>query len=162
MLGIIGGILGKAFAAILSLVVLALIGSGVMLSRGPVSLAPLAPYLEDFMDDPSWRFRVRFEDTVLRWEGWRKKLDLRVIGARFVERSGGELISVPSLSVAFDIQALLSGQVRVSGLELIGPKLRLLRHAGGAIEITNESSGAGGVKGSGLRIEPGMLAGRAG
>lgn len=162
MLGIIGGILGKAFAAILSLVILALIGSGVMLSRGPVSLAPLAPYLEDFMDDPSWRFRVQFEDAVLRWEGWRKKLDLRVIGARFVERGGGELISVPSLSVAFDVQALLSGQVRVSGLELIGPKLRLLRHADGAIEITNESSGSGGVKGSGLRIEPGMLAGRAG
>lgn len=162
MLGKTGSILGKAFAGILSLAILALIGSGVMLSRGPVSLAPLAPYLEDFMADPSWRFRVRFEDAVLRWEGWRKKLALRVFGARFVDRDGGELISVPSLSVTFDGRALLSGQIRVSGLELIGPKLRLLRHADGVVEITNEGSGPEGTKGSGLRIEPGILLGRAG
>ncbi len=129
-----------------------------MLSRGPVSLAPLAPYLEDFMDDPSWRFRVRFDDAVLSWEGWRKKLDLRVIGVRFMDRRGGELISVPRMSVVFDGRALLAGQFRVSGLEIIAPKLRLLRHADGHIEITSNDGTALPDEQSGLTFEPGLLA----
>jgi hypothetical protein len=79
-----------------------------------------------------------------------------------MDRDGGELISVPSLSVTFDGQALLAGQFRVSGLELIAPKLRLLRHPDGVIEITNETSEAGNPTGLGFRIEPGMLASRNG
>ncbi len=129
--------MGKAVAAALSLIILALIGAGAMLSQGPVSIAPLAPYLEDLLDDPSWRFRVRFKDAVLSWEGWQRKLDVRVVGARFVDRQGVDLILVPRMSIAFDTHALLAGQVRVVGLQLIEPRLRLLRHGDGHIEITN-------------------------
>ncbi|MDE0943428.1 MAG: AsmA-like C-terminal domain-containing protein [Alphaproteobacteria bacterium] len=133
-----GNILGKAIAAVLSTVILILVGTGAMLSQGPVSVAPLAPYLEDLLQDPSWRFRVRFDDAVLSWGGWRKKLDVRVLGARIIDRRGAELVSVPSMAVAFDGQALLAGQFQVIGLELIEPRLRLLRHKDGRIEITNE------------------------
>ncbi|MBL6954893.1 MAG: AsmA-like C-terminal domain-containing protein [Alphaproteobacteria bacterium] len=154
-----GGILGTAIAAVLSIVTLALIGTGVMLSHGPVSIAPLVPYLEDLLDDQSWRFRIRIDDAVLSWEGWQKKLDIRVMGARFVDRRGAELISVPSLSVAFDSRALLVGRLRVTGLELIQPRLRLLRDANGRIEISNtESTGKTGI-GRGISFDPGELIG---
>ncbi len=154
-----GGILGKAIAAILSIVTLALIGTGVMLSHGPVSLAPLVPYLEDLLEDQSWGFRIRINDAVLSWGGWQKKLDVRVMGARFVDPRGAELISVPSLSVAFDSRALVAGRFRVTGLELIEPRLRLLRHEDGRIEITNiESTGKTGV-GRGISFDPGGLSG---
>lgn len=156
-----GGILGKAIAAILSIVILALIGIGVMLSHGPVSIAPLVPYLENVLDDPSWRFRVRIEDAVLSWEGWQRKLDVRVKGARFVNREGADLISVPSLSIAFDTRALLAGQFRVTGLELIAPRLQLFRHEDGRIEITNRQSGENGGgqarAGQGFTFDPGTL-----
>jgi hypothetical protein len=152
-----GGILGTAIAAILSIVTLALIGTGVMLSHGPVSMAPLVPYLEDLLDDQSWQFRVRIDDAVLSWGGWQKKLDVRVMGARFVDRRGAELISVPSLSVAFDSQALFAGKLRITGLELNEPRLRLLRHEDGGIEITNiESTGATGA-GRGISFDPSGL-----
>jgi hypothetical protein len=118
----------------------------------------LAPYLEKFMDNPSWRFRVRFDDAVLSWEGWRKKLDLRVIGVRFMDRNGVELISVPRMSVVFDGRALLAGQFRVSGLELIAPKLRLLRHGDGRIEIANNDGAAGSGERTGLTFAPALLA----
>ena len=120
-----------------------------MLSHGPVSIAPLVPYLENVLDDPSWRFRVRIEDAVLSWEGWQRKLDVRVKGARFVNREGADLISVPSLSIAFDTRALLAGQFRVTGLELIAPRLQLFRHEDGRIEITNRQSGENGGVGAG-------------
>lgn len=164
-----GSILGKAIAGVLSIVILALIGTGAMLSHGPVSMAPLVPYLEDLLDDPSWRFRVRIDDAVLSWEGWQKKLDVRVIGARFVDRTDAELIAVPNLSVAFDSRALLAGRFRVTGLELIGPRLRLLRHEDGRIEITNSESAepesAGPDRdqssvGQGVIFDPGALGGR--
>ena len=162
MLKTIVGILGKAIAAVLSIAILALIGTGAMLSRGPVSLAPLAPYLENFMDDPTWRFRVRFDDAVLSWEGWRKKLDLRIIGARFMDRAGAELILVPRMSVVFDGEALLSGQFRVTGLELIKPKLALLRRADGSFEITNSDDLDGAAIGTGFTFDPAMLDGGSG
>ena len=136
--------MGKVVAAALSLIILALIGAGAMLSQGPVSIAPLAPYLENLLDDPSWKFQVRFNDAVLSWEGWQKKLDVKVVGARFVDRQGVDLISVPRMSIAFDTQALVAGQIRVVGLQLIEPRLRLLRHSDGLIEITN-NEGPGGA-----------------
>ncbi len=130
-----------------------------MLSHGPIALAPFVPYFEDMLDDPSWRFRVRIDDAVLRWGGWQKKLDLRVIGARFVGREGTGLISVPSLSIALDSRALLAGQFRVTGLELIEPRLRLLRHEDGRIEITNAANSAQTEVGHGFTFEPGALSG---
>lgn len=130
-----------------------------MLSHGPIAMKPLVPYLEDMLDDPSWRFRVRIDDAVLRWGGWQKKLDLRVIGARFVSREGAELITVPSLSIAFDSRALLAGQFRVTGLELIEPRLRFLRHADGRIEITNAAGTAQTEVGPGFIFDPGALSG---
>ncbi len=152
-----GSILGKVVAAALSMIILALIGAGAMLSQGPVSVAPLAPLLEDLLDDPSWQFRVRFKDAVLSWEGWQKKLDVKVVGARFVDRLGVDLISVPRMSIAFDTQALLAGQVRVVGLQLIEPRLRLLRHDDGHIEITNNDSPAGASARRGISFDPTKL-----
>ncbi len=152
-----GSILGKAIAAVLSIVILALIGTGAMLSRGPVSLAPIAPYLEGFMDDQSWGFKVRFDDAVLIWEGWRKKLDLRVIGVRFVDDGGQPLIVVPRMSVVVDGQSLLAGRFRVTGLELIEPALRLLRHTDGQIEIANSDPSRQSNGRNGLMVAPGAF-----
>ena len=130
------------------MIILVLIGTGVMLARGPVSLASLAPYLEDFINNPAWRYRVRFDDAVLSWEGWQKKLDLVVVGARFVDQRGAELILVPRMSVVFNSQELLAGRIRVTGLELIEPKLHILRQKGGQIVITDD----GGISGSPDRV----------
>ncbi|MDP6875161.1 MAG: DUF3971 domain-containing protein [Alphaproteobacteria bacterium] len=157
-----GSILGKAIAAVLSIVILVLIGTGAMLSQGPLSIAPLAPYLEDMLDDPAWPFLVRFDDAVLSWEGWQKKLDVRVVGARFLDRGGAELISVPRMSIAFDGQALFAGQFRVIGLQLIEPRLRLLRHKDGGIEIANNEADARADAPQGLRFAPGLLDGSGG
>ncbi len=119
----------------------------------------MVPYLEDLLDDQSWRFRIRIDDAVLSWGGWRKKLDVRVIGARFVDSRGAELISVPNLSVTFNSRALLAGQFRVTGLELIEPRLRLLRHDDGHIEISNtEGTGETGI-GRGISFDPDELIG---
>ena len=133
-----------------------------MLSQGPLSIAPLAPYLEDMLDDPAWPFLVRFDDAVLSWEGWRKKLDVRVVGAKFLDRQGAELISVPRMSIAFDGQALFAGQFRVIGLQLIEPRLRLLRHKDGGIEIANNDGDAGGEARRGLSFDPGLFGGPGG
>ena len=149
--------MGKVVAAALSLIILALIGAGAMLSQGPVSIAPLAPYLENLLDDPSWKFQVRFNDAVLSWEGWQKKLDVKVVGARFVDRQGVDLISVPRMSIAFDTQALVAGQIRVVGLQLIEPRLRLLRHSDGLIEITNNEGPGGAGTRRGFSFDPNEL-----
>lgn len=130
-----------------------------MLSHGPVSLAPLVPYLEDLLDDQSWRFHLRIDDAVLAWGGWQKKLDVQVVGARFIDTRGAELISVPSLSVTFSSRALWAGQFRVTGLELIEPRLRLLRHDDGRIEITNTESTEESGLGHGIIFDPDGLIG---
>jgi hypothetical protein len=136
-------LVAKAAAAAFTGIIVLLVGAGVILSRGPVSVAPLAPYLEEVLEDPSWGFRVRFADAVLTWEGWRRKLDIRVVGAQFLDRGGAELISVPQMAVVLDGKALLRGHLRATALELIGPRLRLLRRADGRIVIAGENGGRG-------------------
>ena len=47
------------------------------LSNGPISLAFLAPYVEQALSAEDASYRVNFEDFILTWAGWGQTLDVR-------------------------------------------------------------------------------------
>lgn len=103
------------------------------LSQGPLPLDFLTPYIEDALADPEGAFSVRLERTELTWGGWGESVDLRAVGVHAVSGDEGVIASVPEIAVFVSGRALLRGDLAVSGVEMIGPRIRLFRDAGGAL-----------------------------
>ena len=122
------------------------------LSRGPVSLGFLTPNIEDSLSSGPNDAQVRLHDTVLTWAGLERTLDLRAIGLEILDNDGEVAASVPELSVQFSLRALMRGLIAPTGLELFGPRLRVVRTSDGEIVVgmgavsVNGQSGRGGME----------------
>lgn len=107
----------------------------VRLSRGPVSLSELTPYLEDALNEQAPGFRVQLGDMALVWEHANQALDLRILDAKAVDDNGHVLAGVPEVGITVSPLALLGGEVRLRTVELIGPRLQLVRDAAGDLRF---------------------------
>lgn len=105
------------------------------LGRGPVSLDFLTPYIEDELTAPDALVRVRLGRTILLWAGIDRALDVRVIDLRLVGADGRVFASVPEASVRFSLRALLSGVIAPTEIELLGPRLKVVRREDGAVDL---------------------------
>lgn len=102
-----------------------------LLSRGPISLGYLTPYLQDELNAAVAPFSVRVDSTQLAWEGWDKTLDVRVVGVRVFDADRNLLAEVPQMSVGLQGEALLYADLLPTSLELIAPQMVLVRETDG-------------------------------
>ncbi|MSO81528.1 MAG: hypothetical protein EXQ97_07990 [Alphaproteobacteria bacterium] len=105
------------------------------LGRGPVSLDFLTPYIEDELTAPDAPAHVRLGRTVLLWAGIDRALDVRVIDLRLVGADGRVFASVPEASVRFSLRALLAGVIAPTEIELLGPRLKVVRREDGTVDL---------------------------
>jgi len=112
------------------------------LGRGPVSLDFLTPYIEDELTAPDAPARVRLGSTILLWAGIDRALDVRVIDLRLVGADGRVFASVPEASVRFSLRALLSGVIAPTEIELLGPRLKLVRREDGTVDLGIDAGAA--------------------
>ena len=111
------------------------------LSRGPISVGFLTPYVEDALNAEVAPVRVRLGDTVLAWAGFDKTLDVRAVGLDILGDDGAVRISVPEISVRFSARALLNGLIAPTSLELLGPRVRVVRNVEGALALDLANKG---------------------
>lgn len=121
------------------------------LSRGPISLGFLTPYIEESLSSGPDGVQVRLHDTVLTWAGLERTLDVRAVGLEIVDSNGEVGASVPELSVQFSIRALMRGLIAPTGLDLFGPRLRVVRTPDGEVFV-----GIGPVTASGQASDGGV------
>jgi len=111
------------------------------LSEGPVSIAFLAPYISQTIEDAAPGIRASFKDTILVWAGWERNVDVRILDLQ-ISSSGGETVTfIPETAFSLSGEALLRGQFAASELEFFSPTLTVKRAASGALEL-----GFGGVE----------------
>ncbi|WP_303981813.1 AsmA-like C-terminal domain-containing protein [Dongia mobilis] len=111
--------------------------------EGPIHLRFLSSYVEQALIRSDQPYRISIDDTVLTWAGWDRALDVRAINLRVRDQEGRELANLPEVSITFSARALLKGLVAPSKIEIIGPKLTLIRNADGSLAF-----GPGGVTSS--------------
>lgn len=116
----------------------------VLLARGPISLAPLNPYLADALNDDEAPIRIAFDDTVLAWDGRNGRLDIRVVAVRVSDAEGRRLASAPQVGVRLRAAALLELRIEPEQLVLIEPKVRVTRNESGAFELGVGGNGDSG------------------
>ena len=117
------------------------------LSRGPVSLGFLTPYVEDSLNGGPNGVQVRLHDTVLTWAGLERTLDIRAVGLEILDSEGEVVAAVPEMSVQFSLRAMMRGLIAPTGLELFGPRLRVVRTPEGEVVVGMGAFSATGQSG---------------
>lgn len=112
------------------------------LAQGPIALDPLTPYVERALSDPDGRFAVQVGELVLSLEtedsaaeigAGPRRLDLRARRVRAVNADGAELAGVPEMGIGFSIPALFRGKLSPTRLDLVRPRVQVLRRADGSL-----------------------------
>ena len=111
-------------------------GSAWRLSQGPVSIRFLLPYAQDLLQQQDSRFRAELDDLILTWAGWERALDVRALGVRLIEKdTPGPVARIREVSVTLSARALMEGKAAPTSLEIIRPRIRLVRDAAGDIQF---------------------------
>ena len=105
------------------------------LSSGPIVLDFLTPYIEDSLSSADGGIRVEVDTTLLTWAGWERTLDIRARGVRALAPDGATVAHMPELSLSLSARALLRGMVAPTRISLFRPQIRLVREAGGRIQL---------------------------
>jgi hypothetical protein len=128
-------------AALTALALLLLTGVATWrLSQGPVPLDFLTSHVENALNDMVRPVRISVQGTNLAWAGWERTLDIRVMGTKFAGVDGAAIARIPEMSVSFSLRALLRGIVAPTNLDLIGPRLQVVRSKSGTFALTLEET----------------------
>lgn len=107
------------------------------LSRGPISLSFLTPYIEQALNSRHHNiFSLRLGDTILTWAGWERALDIRVLDVTALDPHGKPVATIPEVAFSLSGRALiLKGQVAPKSVDLFGPRLLIRRDREGNFEF---------------------------
>ena len=111
------------------------------LSTGPISLAFLAPYVEQALHADDASYRVTFTDFRLTWAGWERTLDFRASDVQAYSVDGGLLATVPEIAFELSVAAILRGIIAPVQLNLLGPDIHLTRDTQGKLNLKFNGSG---------------------
>lgn len=113
-----------------------------LLSRGPVSLGFMAPYVGDLINGVLPDVEAEFDDTILAWAGWERAVDLRVINLRIRADEGSVLAQIPEVAFSISTDALMRGVIAPARVELFGPTIYAIRETDGHLNLALAGAGA--------------------
>lgn len=126
---------------LLTVAIAAAVGVVILVAQGPVSLAPVTPYLEDALANSVAPYQVRIEDTILSWDSEADRVDLRAVDVRLTAGNDGEVLSIPQMSVTLSAGEAMRGRAVITKASLIRARLSLLRDADGGWFLVQPESG---------------------
>jgi len=111
------------------------VGAGIRLLIGPVSLGPFAGALADALDRALPGIMVKYDQAAIEWEREEGKVNLVILGTRVFDRDGRIIAQAPKADIDLAARPLLSGQFDVKRIVLVGVQLTLVRTAEGALRL---------------------------
>ncbi|MEQ8229642.1 MAG: AsmA-like C-terminal domain-containing protein [Rhodospirillales bacterium] len=128
------------------------------LSKGPISLSFLTPYIEQALNERSPELQVDLGDTILTWAGWERALDIRVLDVLVYDKLGAVVAAIPEVSFSLSSHALIRrGAIVPKSVELFGPRLVMRRSADGRFEVNLGGTSSGGTPSEGRQLGSGLL-----
>ena len=130
-------------AAALATIFLLAIGLFLRLTQGPIAVDFLTPRITAALHELDPGLRVRIGATVLVWDADEGDIDLRVTDVEIEdpaeERRG---ITIPSVALRTSLASLLRGEFVITGVDVVGADLTLVRQADGQIHLGLSGSAA--------------------
>ncbi|MGF1627538.1 MAG: AsmA-like C-terminal domain-containing protein [Alphaproteobacteria bacterium] len=129
--------LGGLFAA----AVLVLAVGAWRLSEGPVRTDFLTPYLQSAINQAGGNI-VSIGDSFLVWDKETRRLKMHAAGVNVRDLEGRLIASLPEVAFELSSSALLAGTLAPSEIEILAPRIRLLRAPDGSVSFGSEAAGA--------------------
>ncbi len=110
-----------------------------MLAQGPLPLPILIARVETELSAAARRAdladRARVDAVTLEWHGLEDGLEVAVRGVHLLAVDGSEKARIGRVDIRPDLLALTGGSFLLRRLALIGPEIRLVRHADGRFSL---------------------------
>ncbi len=116
-------------------VVFFILGAGLRLVTGHITLAPFSDRLSAALVEALPGITVRFDSASLGLSLARDRIDLIVLGARVYDSKGRIIAQAPRADLALSSSALSEGKIDVRRITLVGVQLTLLRTAEGSLRL---------------------------
>ena len=123
---------------LLSFVSVIVLGAGVgywRISQGPLKLGFLSGPIENFVNASLDGMRLRVKDVVIERDPETNTIHLRLRRAQLEDRDGQMIARAPRAGVGLSATALLTGEVRPTNLEFIGPRILIKRTIDGEFQL---------------------------
>jgi hypothetical protein len=123
---------------VLSFVSVLVLGAGFgywRISQGPLSLGFLSGPVERFVNSSLDGMRLRVKDVVIERDPESNTIHLRLRRAHLEDRDGQMIARAPRAGVGLSGAALLSGEIRPTDLEFIGPRILIKRTIDGSFQL---------------------------
>jgi len=105
------------------------------LTSGPISIAFLTPYFETALSSRTGSYVIDVDDTILKWVGGDRAVDLILRGAQVLSPEGQMFAQVPELSISLSAPALMRGEIAPKSLLISGAKISVIRNFDGSLGI---------------------------
>ena len=97
--------------------------------------------MQEALEGEDLPYRFQFEDTVLVWTGWGEALEIQLTDLRIADTNGDILATVPAASLGLSGASLLRGTIAPTSIELIEPRLGLVRRPDGSVQLAGSAGG---------------------
>ncbi len=112
-----------------------IVGAGIRLLIGPVSLGPFAGTLADAIDRALPGITLKYDQAAIEWERDEGKVNLVVLGTRVFDRDGRIIAQAPKADIDLAAGPFLKGEIDVKRIILVGVQLTLVRTADGGLRL---------------------------
>ena len=126
---------GLIAVGLVAAVIFFVVGAGLRLWMGPVSLSPFSDRLSQAVAQALPGIAVKFDSASLGWSPADGRVDLIVLGARVFDSRGRIIAQAPRADLALASAALVSGTLEVQHITLVGVQLTLVRTRDGGLRL---------------------------
>ncbi len=114
------------------------IGAGLRLYMGPVSLGPLSGQLQTAIADALPGLAVRYDEAALEWTRDEGRLNLVILGARVFDADQRIIAQAPKAEIVLAARPFLEGRIEIKRIALVGVQLTLVRTDDGHVRLGME------------------------
>jgi hypothetical protein len=131
--------------ALLAALVFFVVGAGIRLLVGPVSLGPLQQTLAGAIQSALPGITLEYDKAAIEWDREEDRVDVVVLGTRILDQDGRIVASAPKADIDLAAAPLLEGRVAVRRITLVGVSFRLVHMKSGGIRLGAEGDKANDV-----------------
>ena len=121
--------------AVVAALVFFVVGAGIRLLIGPVSLGPLQSTLAGAIQGALPGISLKYDEAAIEWSRDRGRINLVVLGARMFDDKGRIVARAPKADIDLAAAPFLHGDIVVQRITLVGVQLGLVHMKDGGVRL---------------------------
>ena len=124
--------------AVVAAIAFFVVGAGVRLLMGPVSLGPLQQTLAGAIQTALPGISLQYDKAAIEWDREQDRVNLVVLGTRILDQDGKVVATAPKADIDLAAAPFLAGRIAVRRITLVGVSLRLVHMKNGGVRLGAE------------------------